>query len=108
MSSKLTASLESALRDKGADELIDIVLELAPTEATPAVDKRAKVAALKAAFDRVSQPIVEAVHNLGGEVTGRGWINRTLRARVPAKALGLLSTSAAVASVDAPRKLQAE
>ena len=108
MTSKLTASLESELRDKDADELIDIIMELAPAEATTSVDKREKVAALKAAFDRVSQPIVEAVQQLGGEVTGRGWINRTLRARVPAKALGLLSTSDAIESVDAPHKLQAE
>ena len=87
MSSKLTASLESELRAKDADELIDIVMELAPAKATISVDKREKIATLKAAFDRVSQPIVEAVQKLGGEVTGRGWINRTLRARVPAKAL---------------------
>ncbi|MFM9961873.1 MAG: hypothetical protein ACKV2Q_11690 [Planctomycetaceae bacterium] len=108
MSSKLTASLESELHDKNADELIEVVMELVPAKGTTSGDKREKVAMLKASFDRVSQPVVEAVQKLGGEVTGRGWINRTLRARVPAKSLRLLSTSDAIESVDAPHKLQAE
>lgn len=108
MPAKLTTSLESELREKDGNELIDVVMELAAAETPASVNKRDKMAALKANFEIASQPIVEAVQKLGGEVTGRGWINRTLRARVPAKVLGLLAKSDGIESVDTPRKLQAD
>lgn len=108
MSSKLTAGLESELLRKAADELVEVVVELAPGVVAAVAGQKEKIAAKKAAFEKISQPVIDAVQRLGGEVTGRGWINCTLKARVPAKALNKLSLSDAVESVDVPAKLQGE
>ena len=111
-SSKLTARAASRLRDARAGDLLDVVVELVPPSATAfkgALSGRAaRIAMLKNAFDEEVEPVVSAIHSLGGEVLGTAWINHTVRGRVPVEGMNRLSELDAVMAVDAPRMIEAD
>jgi hypothetical protein len=112
---KLTAALTDRLRMADPAELVDVVVELrefASEESPSALDGRnkrnARVAALREAFGREAEHLKGHISHAGGEVLAAAWINRTLRARVPASELGNLTDFETVAAVDLPRRLEAE
>lgn len=89
---------------------MDVVVEIS-TNAAPLVQtgsRADRIAGLKAVFERDCAPVEQAIRGVGGEVTGRAWINQTMRARVPAGALGELSSLEEVQHLDLPRALEAE
>ena len=121
MADKLKSTLAAQLKKVSASDLVDVVLELHPHADLPpesgattraaraAPQSRAeKIAAKKSAFDRSVAGVEEAVRKAGGEITGRAWINQTVRARVPAAAVEQLCRHERVAAVDAPGRLSAE
>ena len=121
MADKLKSNLAAQLKKVSASDLVDVVLELhpqpdppaaagAPTRAAQAApqSRAEKIAAKKSAFDRSVAGVEEAVRKAGGEITGRAWINQTVRARVPAAAVEQLCRHDRVAAADAPARLTAE
>jgi hypothetical protein len=111
-SAKLTASLLSQARNAGPGELLDVVVELSPSSAEPGVSKASsraeEIAERKEAFNRDAVEAERVVREVGGEVTGRAWINRTLRCRVPVAGLERLSQLASVAVLDVPETIRPE
>jgi hypothetical protein len=108
---KVTSALASKLEEGGVDGLLEIVVELAGPAAPAAVgrgDRRAAMEAMKEGFRAVAAPVEQAIRSSGGEVTGRAWINNTLRARVPARSLPRIVEQEAVTAVDVPRPLEPE
>ncbi|MFP5317386.1 MAG: hypothetical protein ACLGI2_03720 [Acidimicrobiia bacterium] len=92
----------------GADELVDVVIEVAgpsPEHTAPGPSRSARAAALGDAFARAAGPVERAVEAAGGVVTGRAWVNGTVRARVPAAALETLAALDGVVSLGPPRPL---
>jgi hypothetical protein len=102
-SDAVTPELRSSVEAGDAAQLVDVVVELEPAQAdTTTVDDA------RAAFERDAGRVASTITELGGEVTGRVWLNRTLRARVPSKRLDELSGHAEISGLDVPRALRPE
>jgi hypothetical protein len=99
--SAITPALRSAAAGEPDDGLLDVVVELAPDPSVPR-----SVDALREAFAQAAAPVQEAIEGLGGSVVDGAWINRTLRARVPAGRLDAVSSLEAVRALDVPHTLK--
>ena len=112
MTAKLRSNLAEQLQKTAASEPLDIILELYPqaeSASTSALETRSrseKIAAKKEAFSRNVALVEEAIHKVGGEITGLAWINQTVRARVPAQGVKELSQHEQVAALDIPHPLK--
>ena len=108
MEAKLTQQLSEVLQSKQASDLVEVIVELYRTEklepATPQT-RNERIAHLKEAFNRRIAPLEETIKTIGGEITGRAWINQTVRVRVPADKVSLLSDYDEVAKLDVPHPL---
>ncbi len=99
MSDRETGKAEDA-------DLIEVVVELRPVaDAGALLPKARRIESMKAAFDRETAPVEQWVSGVGGAVTGRAWINHSLKVRVPAGAVTRLKELPEVAAVELPRAL---
>jgi hypothetical protein len=109
MAVKLSAKLSDRINSGDSADFLDVILELRPqagvAQSKNAASRTEKIAALKEAFNRDVEPVEEIVRKVGGEVTGRAWINHTLRARVPAQGLEELAEHETIAAVDIPHAI---
>jgi hypothetical protein len=107
---KLTSGLASRLSTVGSAEMLDVVLELESGEEPSELHltPREKVAVLRERFSQSSAPIEDQIQQVGGEVLGSAWINRTIRARIPADGVSHLTELKSVERVDLPRALEPE
>jgi hypothetical protein len=105
----LSPELNEELTKTGSSDLVEVVLELhrRDTSAQAAAGglRSEKIAALKESFNRDADPVEEMIRSVGGEVTGRAWINQTVRARVPAQKIKQLAAHEKVRTVDLPHPL---
>jgi hypothetical protein len=86
--------------DSDGHQLLDIIVELAPDT------QNARTAPqLEESFERTAEPVATAISELGGELVGKAWLNRTLRARVPAQHLRDLMQLDEVTSLDVPHRV---
>lgn len=108
---KVTPDLADVLGQAPDDHVLDVVVELVEPEDLPAeapADRAAHIAQMKDSFDAQSTPLEESIASLGGEVVGKAWINRTIHARVPAKAVSELARAKSIAAMDTPHALTPE
>src|SRR5947207_1760158 len=108
MESKMSEQLTEHLRGKGESGLLDLVVELhqSDREATAPQSQTENIAALKETFSRNVARLEETVRRIGGEVTGRAWINQTIRVRAPADKIDQISSHDEVAKIDLPHTLE--
>ena len=107
MTKELRAHLESATDDS----LVDVILEIDPGESlsfAPETPRQSRIAAGRQQFLEVVEPVQQRILQLGGEVLDHGWLNHTLRARVPAGTIRQLAEADCVTSVDVPARLSRE
>jgi hypothetical protein len=96
---KISPALGSKMDSEG-QELVDVVVELEPHSGdTPTAP------VLKDSFERAAEPVTSTIAGLGGEVTGKAWLNRTLQAKVPAKRLHELTGLPEIAALDVPHRI---
>lgn len=106
---KLSAELAAQLASVGPEELIDVICEMEePTGEDAGQDRSARIAARKRTFGEAARPVETLVEDLGGVVLDRAWINRTLRARVPAGQLDALARAEGVRRIDVPRRIESD
>lgn len=106
---KLTPDLATRLAQADADDVLEVILELGPQSEPPAAapqSREEQIALRKEAFNHYAAPVEEAIHEAGGEVAGRAWLNQTVKARVPAQGIEQLSELEKVAALDVPHRLQ--
>ena len=110
MPDKVTPDLAAAVDEAEEHDLLDVVVELEDAAAgdAPAADRAATIAHLKRTFEAHATPLEELIQSLGGEVVAGAWLNRTIHARVPARAVHDLARAGSVAAVDKPRGLTPE
>jgi hypothetical protein len=96
---KITPALGSRLRSDGR-ELLDIIVELEPD-----TDDVSTAPKLQESFERAAEPVTSTISDLGGEVIGKAWLNRTLRAKVPAGRLRELTGLDEIAALDVPHRI---
>ena len=105
----MTSDLASRIEEADDDGLVDVIVELdapAPRAPPEGSDRRAAMEASKLGFLAAAEPIEKTIVSAGGEILGAAWINRTLRARIPARSIAKLSEESSVASVDVPRAVE--
>jgi len=102
-SAKITPDLAAEVDAAESSNLLDVVVELAD-DAEEAPD----MAAAKEAFARASEPVKEVISASGGEVLEGAWLNKTLRARVPARAVSEVADADGVSGIDVPHRLEAD
>lgn len=108
----LTTELSDELEGKTDSDMVEVVLELRrhdkPVKASEASSRRERIEALKESFDRDVGTLEEAIRQVGGEITGRAWINQTVRARVPAPKVKELAAHEKIQTVDLPHQITSE
>ena len=100
---KITSALAAEVDAAESSNLLDVVVELAGDD-----PEAADMAAAKAAFARAAEPVSEVISAAGGQVLEGAWLNHTLRARVPARALPEVAGIEGVTAVDVPHGLEAD
>lgn len=109
---KVTLDLaRKASSSSSRKDVLEVVVELNP--GSPAARKNDKssssrssqIADRKESFARLSTPVENAISRVGGIVTDRVWINRTLKARVPVDSLKQICELDEVERLDTPHDL---
>jgi len=104
---KVTPELASAVEDADADELLDVVVELSnPNGVEAEGDRAAKIAYLKQSFEMQAAPLETWITSLGGEILGDAWINGTIHARIPIRAISVIAEDNSISAVDVSRRLE--
>ena len=105
----ITEPLAAHIRAADPNEDVVVILEMAPQEppkAATTLQRQQLIAARRAQFEEQASPIEQTIQNMGGEVLDRAWINNTMKARVPARAVKTLIDVDGVETVDIPHRLQ--
>lgn len=97
----VTPDLAAEVDAVESSSLLDVVVELDGN-----IEEAGDMATAKAAFERVAEPVTEVISGLGGQVLGGAWINHTLRARVPARAVSDVAGANGVSAVDVPHAIE--
>jgi hypothetical protein len=114
LSLKISSDLRQRIASGGPGEMLDVVVELSnpgPEAASEVENARGivsrgeRIAAEKQRFVEQATPVQELVSSLGGEVVEHAWINKTLRARIPAEQIEHLINAPGVGAVDVPHRL---
>lgn len=109
MSAELTPHVAALASDEDrSDDSLDVVLELQQAGAQSTGSRAEKIAHQKANFKNVAEPVKAMVVQSGGTVEGEAWINCTIKARVPAKALKRLREIDGVLKIDVPHTISRE
>jgi predicted aminopeptidase len=111
MNEKLTEALITRCRSLRPDDRIEVVLELTAPEEALLVGPRGRAerrAAKKASFERSASDLERTIHQVGGRVVARAWLNHTVQVQLPAHALADLTALALVRSVDLPHTMTRE
>ena len=109
METKLSEPLRQLLQTTDASNLVDVIVELHRGEQHEAPARRTRdqhIAHLQEALNRKIGPLEEIVRSIGGEITGKVWLNQTLRVRLPADKISLLSDHDEVAKLDVPHLIK--
>lgn len=110
--SKLSADLLQHLENSKDTEMLDIIIEVSPDENSNSLSEDSKltrqerIAVRRDSFVQQSAPIETAVQEEGGEITDRAWINQTLKARIPAKAVKKISEQQNIYNLAIPRAIE--
>lgn len=108
VSAILSPLLAAVVDARSADEPVDIVLELQRVAPDGSSDRAARIARTKDRFETLSSRVGAAVARTGGNVVGQAWINSTMKATVPIRALLELCQVEGVIRIDVPSKLTRE
>jgi hypothetical protein len=100
---KITPDLAAEVDAAESSNLLDVVVELAGDDS-----EAADMTAAKAAFARAAEPVTEVISASGGLVLEGAWLNYTLRARVPARAISEVAGADGVSALDVPHRLEAD
>lgn len=105
---KITAPLAATIDAADPNDDVVVIVEMAsaqPRSFAPQ-PRQQQIAAHRAEFEKQASPIEQTIHDIGGEVLDRAWINNTMKARVPARAVKELSDLDGVETVDVEHRLQ--
>jgi hypothetical protein len=107
---KISPPLAEELKESTEDNWLDVIVELARQDVTEAANasRQAKIEAQKQAFEQEAEPVVNLIQSLGGEVTGKVWLNGSLRAKLDKKMISALSSQRNVSRLDLPHLLKAD
>lgn len=111
---KLTPKLAEHIEKTGAGDMLEIIVELDQARGKEIISgsgdmsRQERIAKLQEDFADQSAAVTSRIAEVGGEVLGQAWINKTLKARVPVESIQRISDDDEVTAVDLPETIQAE
>jgi len=109
MAARITPAVEALVTNVGsADDTVDLVLELQQGTVAAVGDRAERIARQKVSFQAMADGVKAIVLQSGGTVEGEAWINCTIKARVPARAIQRLQEADGVVTIDLPHQLHRE
>ena len=106
MAARITPAVEALVTHiRSANDAVDLVLELQQGAIAAVGDRAERIARQKASFQALADGVKAIVLQSGGTVEGEAWINCTIKARVPARAIQRLKEADGVVTIDLPRQL---
>ena len=100
---KITPDLAAEVDAAESSNLLDVVVELAGDQ-----PEAADMGGARAAFERAAETVAEVISASGGKVVAGAWLNYTLHARVPARAVSDVAGVDGVSAVDVPHRIEAD
>ena len=103
-----------ARSSRSSEDTLDVVLELAQPDAAPSAggdrgpSRAERIAQQKASFEAAAEPVKAIVRQAGGSVEGEAWINCTIKARIPTRAIERLQEVDSIIAIDLPHRLDRE
>jgi hypothetical protein len=106
MAARITPAVAAlATEGRSPDDAVDLVLELQQVAVATVGDRAERMARQKASFQALADSVRAIVLQAGGTVEGEAWINCTIKARVPARAIQRLKEADGVVAIDLPHQL---
>ena len=100
---KITDNLKRLLQTTEPDNEIEVVIELNKKTTTSFSDnmgRHEKITNLKTSFNNDLQPVVTEILKLGGNIIDSGWLNQTIKVKMPAKNIEELSRLKEINAID--------
>lgn len=94
----------------GPDNHLSVVLELNQTASKTPSDgsPTQRMQQLRQSFEEQAKEMKKAIESMGGQVTGEAWLNATISAKLPPKALEAIGREENVQRIDVPHLLERE
>jgi hypothetical protein len=115
MTARMTPAVAALANSRqSSDDTLDVVLELAQPDASPEArgdrgpNRAERIAHQKASFEAAAEQVKAVVRQAGGSVEGEAWINCTIKARIPTRAIERLQEVEAIIVIDLPHRLDRE
>jgi hypothetical protein len=110
METRITPDLATRVRHVGPTDVVQVVVELQPTEPTrvPGLSRKDQISNAKKVLSVDFDAVKENIHRLGGEVLDYVWLNQTILAEVPAGQVSQIARLDRVHLVDLPHALRIE
>lgn len=107
---KWSEKLKEYAAAAGADSPLSVILELKKTipEVLREGSPTQRMQQLRQSFEQQANQLKETIHSLGGEVTGEAWLNSTIAAKLPPKALHAMGREENVHHIDVPHPIERE
>jgi len=100
---KISPALAKAV--EALDGLVELVVELTTPESAGSGTRAEKIASRKADYASQSEPVIAKILELGGDVSAQTWLNGTILATLPKRAVSSLSEAGQVRRLDLPQSL---
>lgn len=109
MPAKMTPEVQAVAVDQGrSDDTFEVVLELDTARTELSGNRAERIAKLKDLFQRRAAVVKAAVVQSGGTIQAEAWINCSIKARVPGRALATLREIDGIVRIDAPGTITRE
>jgi hypothetical protein len=103
---KITGPLAEQVAASADDDVVDVVAELRPIDVPTEGSRSHRIEAVRDAFKQDVSGVEDVIVSSGGEVLDTAWINQTLRALLPAKAIPRVAEDDRVLVLDVPHRIE--
>ena len=108
LNAKFSPQLIQSVETTPAATDLEVILELKEATGQAPSNRAKRIKYLQQSFEEQAEPIKDTILRLGGKVNDAAWINSTISARLPRKALEELSREESVHFIDVDRKIERE
>jgi hypothetical protein len=104
---RFSERLERVVQEAARGQILDVVLEIAGEvpDVGPGVSRSERVQRLERDFSAETAQLAGRIAALGGEVVGRSWLARTIKARLSADRLSALLDADQITLIDMPSRI---
>lgn len=106
---KVTDNLKNYLQNCQPVSNIEVIIELAPSSNhldSPGAQRTEKIELRKKSFLQETESVTELIRNQGGDVLDSLWLNKTVKAKIPANCIPELTRLKEVNVIDLSHQIK--